>query len=161
MRAAMPPASKRTIQPGIRVPNGTRPRSHRRYTGALRNGARPRVLVAGAGVAGLETMLALRALTGDRVEITLLAPELKFVNRSMSVAQPFEPKRVRGVRVEDIALDSWRSMASWHPGSRRTCASSRGHERWRCASLRDARSRSRGAPRPRMAFKGCADLSWG
>jgi NADPH-dependent 2,4-dienoyl-CoA reductase/sulfur reductase-like enzyme len=34
----------------------------------------PRVLIAGGGVAGLETLLALRALAGDRVDITILAP---------------------------------------------------------------------------------------
>ncbi|MGH2870015.1 MAG: FAD-dependent oxidoreductase, partial [Solirubrobacteraceae bacterium] len=78
-----------------------------------RLGARPRVLVAGAGVAGLETLLGLRALLGDRVEITLLAPELKFVNRSMSVTQPFTPQRVRGVRIESIALALG---ARWHRG---------------------------------------------
>ena len=62
------------------------------------------MLIAGAGVAGLETLLALRALAGDRIDVTLLAPELKFVNSSMSVAQPFIP-RVRGVRIEDIAIE--------------------------------------------------------
>jgi len=35
---------------------------------------RPCVLIAGGGVAGLETLLALRALAGDRVDITILAP---------------------------------------------------------------------------------------
>jgi hypothetical protein len=39
---------------------------------------RARVLIAGGGVAGLETLLALRALAADRVETTILAPELKF-----------------------------------------------------------------------------------
>ena len=62
-----------------------------------------RVLIAGAGVAGLETLLALRALAGDRVEITLLAPELKFVNRSMAVDQPFKVQRARGLRLENTA----------------------------------------------------------
>jgi len=37
---------------------------------------RKRVLIAGGGVAGLETLLALRALAGDRVKVTILAPEL-------------------------------------------------------------------------------------
>ena len=35
---------------------------------------RPHVLIAGGGVAGLETLLALRALAADRVDITILAP---------------------------------------------------------------------------------------
>jgi sulfide:quinone oxidoreductase len=75
---------------------------------------RPRVLIAGAGVAGLETLLALHALAPDRVDITLLSPELKFVNRSMAVDQPFKPQRVRGLRLRDAAdeLD-----ATWYRGA--------------------------------------------
>ena len=66
---------------------------------------RPHVLIAGAGVAGLETLLALRALAGDRVDITIVAPELKFLNPSMSVDQPFKPKRARGIRLESLAAE--------------------------------------------------------
>jgi sulfide:quinone oxidoreductase len=73
-----------------------------------------RVLIAGAGVAGLETLLALRALAGDRVEITLLAPELKFVNRSMAVDQPFKVQRARGLRLEDTAAELG---ARWRRGA--------------------------------------------
>src|SRR3954470_6027486 len=65
----------------------------------------PHVLIAGGGVAGLETLLALRALAGDRVAISILAPELKFVNRSMAVDQPFKPQRVRGLRHEDTTAE--------------------------------------------------------
>ena len=66
---------------------------------------RPRVLIAGGGVAGLETLLALRALAPDRLDITLLAPKLKFVNTSMSVAGPFMPKRARGIRLERMLAE--------------------------------------------------------
>jgi len=48
-----------------------------------------RVLIAGGGVAGLEALLALRDLAGDRVALTLLAPEADFVYRPMAVAVPF------------------------------------------------------------------------
>ena len=48
-----------------------------------------RVLIAGAGVAGLETMLALDALAGDRLAVTLLDPGTDFLYRPMTVAQPF------------------------------------------------------------------------
>jgi sulfide:quinone oxidoreductase len=75
--------------------------------------ARPRVLVAGAGVAGLETLLALRALVGERVDITVLSPEAKFVNRSMAVHQPSKAPRMRGLRLRDIATDL---AARWHRG---------------------------------------------
>jgi sulfide:quinone oxidoreductase len=69
------------------------------------------VVIAGGGVAGLETLLALRALADDRVDITLLAPELKFVNQSMCVEQPFTPQRVRGIRLGDVATEF---HARWH-----------------------------------------------
>jgi sulfide:quinone oxidoreductase len=76
--------------------------------------ARPRVLIAGGGVAGLETLLALRALAPDRVDITILAPELKFMNRSMAVEQPFKVQRGRGLRLEDTAAELG---ARWHRGA--------------------------------------------
>jgi sulfide:quinone oxidoreductase len=75
---------------------------------------RRRVLIAGGGVAGLEALLALRALAGDRVDITIVARELKFVNRSMAVDQPFRPQRVRGVRLQDTAAEYG---ARWHRGA--------------------------------------------
>ena len=49
----------------------------------------PRVVIAGGGVAALETLIALRDLAGDRVDITLVAPEESFVYRPMTVAVPF------------------------------------------------------------------------
>ena len=48
-----------------------------------------RVLIAGGGVAGLEALMALRDMAGDRVDLTLLAPEAEFVYRPMAVAEPF------------------------------------------------------------------------
>ena len=76
--------------------------------------AASRVLIAGAGVAGLETLLALHSLAGDRVEITLLAPEAKFINRPMSVDAPFKPKRVRGLKLKAVAAEFG---ATWHRGT--------------------------------------------
>jgi sulfide:quinone oxidoreductase len=49
-----------------------------------------RVLIAGGGVAGLETLLALRALAGDLVDLELLAPEPEFWYRPLAVAEPFD-----------------------------------------------------------------------
>ncbi len=51
--------------------------------------AQHRVLIAGGGVAGLEALLALRDLAGDRVALTLLAPERQFTYRPMAVGVPF------------------------------------------------------------------------
>ena len=48
-----------------------------------------RVIVAGGGVAGLETVLALHAQAGERVQITLLEPSIELVDRPMLVARPF------------------------------------------------------------------------
>jgi sulfide:quinone oxidoreductase len=57
-------------------------------TGVMKEG-RHRVLVAGGGVAALETLLALRHLAGHRVEATLLAPGPDFAPRAGAVAAPF------------------------------------------------------------------------
>jgi sulfide:quinone oxidoreductase len=48
-----------------------------------------RVLVAGGGVAALESVLALRSLAGDRVAVELLAPGADFAHRPFSVRSPF------------------------------------------------------------------------
>ena len=50
---------------------------------------RTRVLIAGGGIAGLEALLALRDLAGDRVELTLVAPDPEFTYRPMIVDEPF------------------------------------------------------------------------
>jgi sulfide:quinone oxidoreductase len=47
------------------------------------------VLIAGGGPAALEAALGLHRLAGDRVTLTVLAPEDTFVNRPMSVLAPF------------------------------------------------------------------------
>ncbi|HEU5405725.1 MAG TPA: FAD-dependent oxidoreductase [Gaiellaceae bacterium] len=47
------------------------------------------VVVAGAGVAGLEAALALRELAGDLVAVELVAPESEFRYRPLSVAEPY------------------------------------------------------------------------
>ncbi|HLJ04324.1 MAG TPA: FAD/NAD(P)-binding oxidoreductase [Solirubrobacteraceae bacterium] len=47
------------------------------------------VVIAGGGVAGLEAAFALRELAGDRVAVTVLAPEGEFVYRPMSIREPF------------------------------------------------------------------------
>jgi sulfide:quinone oxidoreductase len=48
-----------------------------------------KVLIAGGGVAGLETLLALREMAGERVAATLLAPTEELVYRGMTVREPF------------------------------------------------------------------------
>jgi sulfide:quinone oxidoreductase len=62
-----------------------------------------RVLIAGGGVAGLETLLALRALAGDLVDLELLAPEPEFWYRPLAVAEPFEAGRAPHFELAEIA----------------------------------------------------------
>jgi sulfide:quinone oxidoreductase len=64
-----------------------------------------RVIIVGGGVAGLEALLALRALAGDRFDLSVVAPELNFINQSMCVEQPFRPQRVRGIRLARVAAE--------------------------------------------------------
>ena len=64
-----------------------------------------KVVIAGSGVAGLEAALALRDLAGERVKITLLAPEHEFVYRPMRVREPFAYSAARAYPVDEIARD--------------------------------------------------------
>jgi sulfide:quinone oxidoreductase len=54
-------------------------------------------LIAGAGVAGLETLMALRALAGPRAILTLIAPDDEFVYRPLAVDAPFAVGRTRRI----------------------------------------------------------------
>jgi sulfide:quinone oxidoreductase len=56
---------------------------------------RRHVVVAGAGVAGLETALALQALAPEHVSVELIAPEEEFVYRPLAVAEPFHVGEAR------------------------------------------------------------------
>jgi sulfide:quinone oxidoreductase len=54
------------------------------------------VLVVGGGVAALETLMGLRDLAGERVTVTLVAPDPDFVYRPTATGEPFglgEPRR--------------------------------------------------------------------
>jgi len=50
---------------------------------------RPHVAIVGGGIAALEALLALRDLAGDRVAISLVAPEPDFTYRPWAVEEPF------------------------------------------------------------------------
>jgi sulfide:quinone oxidoreductase len=47
------------------------------------------IVIAGGGVAGLEALLALHAVAGERISLTLIAPDPEFSYRPMTVAEPF------------------------------------------------------------------------
>jgi sulfide:quinone oxidoreductase len=60
------------------------------------------VVIAGGGIAGIEGLLRLWRLAGDRVRITLLSPEDEFVYRPLAVMEPFTPGSVRRHRLEEL-----------------------------------------------------------
>src|SRR5215211_982049 len=62
-----------------------------------------RVVVAGGGIAALEALSGLRALAGDRVEATLLAPAVSFSYRPLSTAVPFTFREERTRPLAELA----------------------------------------------------------
>jgi sulfide:quinone oxidoreductase len=64
-----------------------------------------RVLVAGGGVGGVETLLAVQALAADRVTVELLAPDRHFTHRPLSVVEPFRDERPERIPLAAIAAD--------------------------------------------------------
>ena len=64
-----------------------------------------RVLIAGAGVAGLEATLALHELAGDRVAITLLTPSPEFIYRPQTIGEPFALPAASRHAVADLAAE--------------------------------------------------------
>ena len=49
-----------------------------------------RVVLAGGGIGAVETLLALRALAGERVHLTLVSPSTEMLYRPQTVAEPFD-----------------------------------------------------------------------
>jgi sulfide:quinone oxidoreductase len=64
-----------------------------------------KVVIAGGGVAALEGALALRDLAGDRLSITMLAPDPDFVYRPMTVREPFAYGGAQRYTLSDMAKD--------------------------------------------------------
>jgi len=50
-----------------------------------------RILITGGGVAALETLLAVRELAEERVDVTVLAPETHFTYRPLTILEAFRP----------------------------------------------------------------------
>jgi sulfide:quinone oxidoreductase len=65
-----------------------------------------RVIVAGGGVAALETVLALQALAADLTAITVIAPNPEFAYRPMSVREPFSYPRAHRYPLAPIVRDA-------------------------------------------------------
>jgi sulfide:quinone oxidoreductase len=65
--------------------------------------ARPhRVVIAGGGVAALETLLAVRELAGDRVVVTIMAPESRFTYRPLTILEAFRPGIQRSFDLREL-----------------------------------------------------------
>jgi len=64
-----------------------------------------RVVIAGGGVAALEALLALRALAGHLIDVTLLSPTTEFVYRPVTVAEAFDRAQARVYDLAEIVAD--------------------------------------------------------
>jgi sulfide:quinone oxidoreductase len=73
-----------------------------------------RVVIAGGGVAALEAALALRALAEERVTVELVAPELQFWYRPLSVAEPFGLGETKHFELGELAAAAG---AGFSPGA--------------------------------------------
>ncbi len=72
-----------------------------------------KVIVSGAGIAGIETALALRDLAGERTEVELCDPRREFAFRPFAVGEPYGAARVFRY---DLAAMAERCGAAYRPG---------------------------------------------
>jgi sulfide:quinone oxidoreductase len=63
---------------------------------------RPHVVIAGGGVAAVESVLALRELAGQRVGITIVSPEREFLYRPVTVAEAFDRGEAHAYPLDEI-----------------------------------------------------------
>jgi len=85
---------------------------------------RPHVLIAGGGIAGVEALLALRAVAGQGPSIELFSPDPDLAYRPLRVTEPFELGDMRRFPLEDIAADQgarfrFGALTSVDPGGHR------------------------------------------
>jgi sulfide:quinone oxidoreductase len=62
-------------------------------------------VIVGGGVAALETLLGLRVLAGDRVEISLISAQSEFIYRPMTVAEAFGRGEADVYSLDEIVAD--------------------------------------------------------
>jgi sulfide:quinone oxidoreductase len=90
------------------------------------------VLIVGGGVAAIEAALALREIAGERVHVTMLAPESEFVYRPMRVREPFAGPSARSYSLQEIAHDIGAELRPdafrWLESSRRIVHTAAGEE---------------------------------
>ena len=80
---------------------------------------KPRVLIAGGGIAGLEAMMAIRDHAGERANITLVAPDSDFVYKPLIVEEPFSSQPAEQHALAPIAEGVRRAVrpAAGHRGA--------------------------------------------
>jgi sulfide:quinone oxidoreductase len=66
---------------------------------------RLRVVVAGGGIAGLETMVALRGLVGGWVDLTLVEPREELTIGALEIFEPFGVGHPRRYPLAELAAD--------------------------------------------------------
>jgi sulfide:quinone oxidoreductase len=64
------------------------------------------IVIAGGGVAGLEALLALRAMARNQARLTLIAPDPDFSYRPLAVAEPFGLGHAHRVPLQRFAADA-------------------------------------------------------
>jgi sulfide:quinone oxidoreductase len=69
-----------------------------------------RVVILGAGVAGLEAALALNDLARDEVTVELVSPDTDFVYRPLAVAEPFRLGEARRFPLSNLVADTGASL---------------------------------------------------
>ena len=69
-----------------------------------------RVVIAGGGVAALETLIGLRARARSRLDLTLVSPTPDFVYRPLEVGEPFGLGRARRYPLAELAAEQDASL---------------------------------------------------
>jgi sulfide:quinone oxidoreductase len=91
-----------------------------------------RVVIAGGGVAALETLLALQALAPEQTEMTVLAPNAEFVYRPMTVREPFAYPAAERYQLAPIVDDADGELVvdklEWVDPAKRIAHTSKGAE---------------------------------
>ncbi|HYF27596.1 MAG TPA: FAD-dependent oxidoreductase [Baekduia sp.] len=120
------------------------------------------IIVAGGGVAALEAVLALRAMTGRDLPITMICPEPRFVYRPLSVLEGFGATAPAALHLAGFAEEQGvglvRARLAGVDAARRCARTDGGQElRYRALMLAIGGEPREGLPGARM-FSGPADV---
>jgi len=78
--------------------------------GTSSSSPRPEVLIAGGGFGAVEAMLALRALAGEDVQVTLISPQLEFAYRPAATMDAFHETPPQTYDLQAIAAEAGASF---------------------------------------------------